>query len=732
MRVVVLAAGASLAPVLLASQAPIATVPASTAPAAVRALRTTAAIRLDGVPDEPAWLSADSITDFTQREPHEGESATERTVVRLLATDAGLWVALWAYDRTRERIRRSQLRRDADLGSDDRFAILLDPQSDRRSGYVFQVNPNGALYDGEVRSHENVNADWNGVWDARARLADFGWTAELFIPWQTLRYPAAGGRWGMNCGRFIRHKNEEVLWRSWRRQQGILYQLDEGALDGLGALPARPRLEARPYALTSGSAPTRDYLADGSDTVVAAAGGDAKVGLDAKVAVSPTLTLDLTANTDFAQVEADRQVVNLTRFPVFFPEKRPFFLEAAGIFDFGQTDRTSLFNSRRIGLDATGAPVPITAGARLSGRAGHERLGLLALRTGGAEDAVDVAARIKHDAFERGYVGAMLTGQGGPGVPSRRVAGGADFQFPLLLHGQNIVPTGFVAFSRDSGGAPTATAWRLFLDYPNDWSDDFLAINRVEAGFDPVFGFVRQAGVWRYTGALRFFPRPRNGLGIRSLSLKPVDFDIITNLDGTLNNAAYEVRPIGARFQSGDEFELNLQRGEDLPPDSFEIFPGTVVASGHYAWNRVELGLSSSSGRPVSFATAVSAGRYYTGTATSLAYEVTVRAAPHVIASLDGGLQRVRLATGAFTARVARLRLDYAASPRLGTTLFVQYDNESQRLAVNARLHWIPEPGSDAYLVWNTAWPTGLDRGIPWGRPLRGAVIGKLVYYFRL
>src|SRR5574341_1591469 len=295
-----------------------------------RLVWTQDAIRLDGAPDEPAWRSADSTTDFIQRDPDEGRPATERTVVRLLAAARGLYVGVWAFDSRPEAIRHAQLRRDADLDSDDQFSVILDPQRDRRSGYVFSVNPNGVLRDAEMLTFERSNTDWNGVWDARARRGSEGWTAELFIPWQTLRYRrdpgggAGGGVWGVNFRRIIRRKNEETLWRAWRRTEGLLFLERAGTVAGFSGLPPRGRVELRPYAAATGELRELAYGAGGNDSVVALADQSGKAGLDAKVAAGPTLTIDLTVNTDFAQVEADRQVVNLTRFPLFFPEQRPF------------------------------------------------------------------------------------------------------------------------------------------------------------------------------------------------------------------------------------------------------------------------------------------------------------------------------------------------------------------------------------------------------------------------
>jgi len=429
-------------------------------------------------------------------------------------------------------------------------------------------------------------------------------------------------------------------------------------------------------------------------------------------------------------------VVNLSRFPVFFPEQRQFFLESAAIFNLGQTERTQLFHSRRIGLDSNGHVVPILGGARLTGRLGRDRVGLLAVRTGSgdvtAENVLDLVARVQHDVLSRGYIGAMATYQGGPGFAEDRVGGGLDVKLPLLVHGNNFVPEAFVAVTRNATGRPFASAWRIFFDYPNDRVDAFFAANRIESGFDPALGFVRQAGVIRTTGAFSYRPRPHRW-GVRRLDFKALEFDVSQNLDGSLNNASYEVRPLAAEFESGASFEINVTHYDDVPVDSFDLFPGVDLGPGRYHWNRADVQVESSPARPLVVSLEASTGGFYAGRATELGYDVSLRAAPHLIAAVDGGWQRVRFGGSAFTAQVHRLRLDYATSARFGSTVFVQWDNESERLAVNARLHWIPRAGSDAYLVWTTTWPTALAAGgIPWRRPERGALVGKFVYYFRL
>jgi hypothetical protein len=708
------------------------------APPEVRAGRA-AAMRLDGVPDEAAWLTADSITDFRQREPGEGAPPSERTVVRVLAAPEGLWVAFWCYDRTPGRIVHAQLRRDADLDGDDWVGVVLDPQRDRRTGFAFQVNANGAMGDAEVQGQHDLNGEWDGVWDARARIGRDGWTAELVIPWQTFRYRRDGGGWGLNVARFIRRDREEILWRGWRRPQGPYFLEEEGVLTGLGPLPGRDLTEWRPYASATASDYQRDYHPDGTYDLSGEREVTAKVGLDGKLAVAPTLTLDLTANTDFAQVEADQQMVNLSRFPLFFPEKRPFFLEASGNFSFGQSQEAMAFYSRRIGLGADRTAVPIVTGARLSGRMSAERLGLLVARTGGSEDAVDVVARLKHDVFTRGYVGGILTGQGGPGVAGTRLTGGLDYDLPFIVGGENLGFAGYVMGTRSGGGAPTRTAGRFYVDYPNDWSDSFLGISWVEAGFDPALGFVRQDGVWRHTGGFQFTTRP-DFPGVRKVEFKLLEWEVSHYIGGGLNFATYEVSPLGIEFNTGEQVSIELQREIDVPQVAFDIWEketaaGTqriTIPAGRHDWDRAGVHFESSYGRPVSVNAEASVGGFYTGTSTTVDAGVDVRLAPHVIAGWNTEVGWVRLPQGRFTAQTMQFRFDYTFTPRLGTMCWLQWDSESERLSLNARVHWIPKPGSDAYLVWDSGWPTGLEHGgIPWRRPTRGALVGKFVYYFR-
>src|SRR5256885_771484 len=300
--------------------------------------------------------------------------ATERTVVKV-AHDAGaLYIVVRCYDSNMRGVRASQLRRDADLSSDDNVQLLIDSFDDRRSAFVFATNPNGALWDAQFSGVDDVNENWNGLWEVAVSRDSAGWTAEFRIPLLALRFHAGTNpEFGFNVRRFIRRKNEEDLWRSYGRAQGFYRLNNEGAITDLGDLRRPHDLELYPYAL--GRAVETEHDSIGGETTGGCFGG--KGGVDAKLGITPTLTADVTVSTDFAQVEADQQVVNLTRFPFFFPEKRQFFLESSGQLDLGTPGRVQLFYSRRIGLDTSGAPVPILAGGRLYGRLGPWRIGVL-------------------------------------------------------------------------------------------------------------------------------------------------------------------------------------------------------------------------------------------------------------------------------------------------------------------------------------------------------------------
>ncbi len=716
---------------------PMAAQQASEGGARLRVVTATVPISLDGRLDGLAWASADSISDFRQREPAAGAPASERTVVKVLRDATALYVAVRIYDADMRHVRASELRRDADLSSDDNVQLLIDSFHDRRSAFVFGTNPNGAMWDAQLVGIDNLNQDWNGIWDVVVTRDSTGWTAEFRIPFRTLRFHLGEDlRFGFNVRRFIRRKNEQDLWRSWGRAEGLYQLLQEGELTELGGLNRVRDVEAYPYVLTRATAAEHDSI--GAKIGDGFFGG--KAGLDVKVPVTPTVTADLTASTDFAQVEADQQVINLSRFPFFFPEKREFFLESSGLFDFGTPGRVQVFYSRRIGLDTSGAAVPIIAGGRVTGRVGPWRLGLLDTQTGGADRANDAVLRVQHDLFARSYVGAIgslrTVSSGGA-----QAAGGFDVDLPLVVHGQNVEPKFWIAGSQTPGVSGAPLAWRLSTDNPNDLFDNFVSLYRIDSGFAPPLGFVRRTGIWETTGHVDFMPRP-GVLGIRQLDLTfPIpSWDIIANNTGSplrsgdWQTAWFEWRVFGGDRQNGDHFEVNLQRLMDAPTDTFDIFRGVRIPPGRYWWARYELQYFMSPGRQLSFGAFANWGRFYAGHSTDLELSAAWRGGGHVIVSTDLTRTTAQLPGGSFTAVLSAMRLEYDFDPRTSLLAFVQYDNENERVDFNVRFHWIPVIGDDVYVVWNSGFTTfpGASYAFPSGRslmrPLNGAVVIKAVH----
>jgi hypothetical protein len=713
-------------PGLLAAQQPV----------RLHVATATAAIPFNGRLDSPVWASADSISDFRQREPAAGAAASERTVVKALRDARALYVLVRAYDGDARLVRASELRRDADLSSDDNIQLLIDSFHDRRGAFVFGTNPKGAMWDAQLVGIDDLNEDWNGIWEVVTTRDAAGWTAEFRIPFRTLRYHRGDDlRFGFNVRRFIRRKNEEDLWRSWGRGEGLYQLLTAGELTGLGALDRVRDVEAYPYVLARATAAPHDSA--GATTGDGFLGG--KAGLDVKVPVTPTVTADLTANTDFAQVEADQQVINLTRFPFFFPEKREFFLESSGLFDFGTPGRVQVFYSRRLGLDTSGAAIPILAGARVTGRVGPWRLGVLDAQTGGAERANNAVLRLQHDLFARAYVGAIgsvrAVASGGA-----QAAGGVDLDLPLVVHGQNVEPKVWLAGSRTPGVSGTPLAWRVSTDNPNDLFDNFVALYRIEAGFAPPLGFVQRTGIWQTTGHTNFMPRP-HALGVRQFDFKFIpEWDIIADGSGSLTHsrdwqtAWFEWRVLGGDRDNGDRFEVNIQRLLDAPTDTFDIFRGVKIPPGRYWWSRYELQYFMSPGRPLAFGAFVNWGPFYGGRSAEVELQGTWRGGGHVIVGADLTRTAARLPAGGFTALLASGRIEYDFNTRTNFLGFVQYNNDAQRADFNLRFHWIPQIGDDVFLVWNSGYttnPAATDR-FPalrsLARPLNGAFIVKIVH----
>ena len=680
--------------------------PETTPRPSLRATRTAEAPRVDGLLDDPAWATADSASDFVQQLPHTGMPARFRTVVRVLHDADHLYVGATNYDPEPGRAITAGLERDFNSGDSDAFAVGFDTFLDRRNSFLFIVNPKGAVRDEQTFDDSRTIVDaWEGVITVRTAVVrtaagDSAWTVEMAIPLRTLRFDArrAEQDWGVNFLRRVRRVNESSYWAPLDRQYRVHRMSQAGTLVGLEGLRQGRNLLVKPYAVAGRSG--------GAQVAAAARGGTADVGADLKYGVTPSLTLDLTANTDFSQVEVDQEQVNLTRFSLFFPERREFFIENAGAFSFGDvTERgyrsgaslrdLTLFNSRRIGITPDGRPQPILGGGRLSGRVGAWQLGLLDMWTGNEGTATGehfAVARARRNVLGASDVGVLVSSRTGGGAEN--TAWGIDAN---LRPTARLVANAYLAGSEATGDGSDGTAARASLAYRGRTWSHAAMVKRVSEAFDPGIGFVRRRAMQQWFATAAAHTRP--GLA-RVQELTPyVEVDYVTGLDRRL-----ETRVVsgGATLDLQPEGQLALEARDqyDRLDAPFTVFPGSVIPAGGYAWRDATLRYGTGAARALSGSASVTGGGFYDGSRRAATASLAWR--PRYDLLVEGGVQRnvVERAGGDFTADLASLRLRYALSTTLAGSAFVQYNTQTRAFVTNARVNLRYRPLSDVFLVY--------------------------------
>ncbi len=662
------------------------------------ALYIKSPIKFDGNLDEPVWKSAQPATNFKQREPDNGAPATERTEIRILYDQNNLYIGVLCFDSQPDKIIANSLVRDSDLRGDDKLTIVIDTYLDHRTGFVFATNPNGARLDAyQYAPERRPNSNWNGVWDVRAKITPGGWQAEIIISFKTLRFANLSEQtWGINFQRIIQRKNEEDLWSGYGYNEGIAYFSSAGKLHGLINVRRGHQIEFFPYA---------KFGIQKEDSGNPAQSILKKTGFNIKYGVTPTLTADLTVNTDFAQVEADQGRINLTRFDLYYPEKREFFLEGADIFRFGGSF-SQVFYSRRIGLsEEEGEQIPILGGARLTGRVGKYSLGLLNVETdakGETPGANFLVARFQRDILRQSKIGIIATQKYIPksGYVNRTFGSDFNLYFNNFLGDKNLSFSGFLAGTETPGLKGNNFSGQFSIDYPNDLIDSFWYISETQTNFNPEVGFIQRTGVKETGGAFRITPRP-GILGIRKLVFKPLDFDYTTNMAGQVESIGYEFRPLGFETQSGESFEFNIQRTFERLYEDFNIYDNYVIPVGSYWFVHKEIQLETNQRRTFSGGFSLNWGDFYNGKRTVFSMRSLLKFNTHFSVSLDFVNNDIRLKDGSFQTQEWGSRIGYAFSTRLDTRAFLQWNNEDHELNLNFRLHWIPSLGSHFYLVYN-------------------------------
>ena len=685
-------------------------------------------IRVDGVLDEAAWSTATAVDRFVQQEPQEGQPASDRTEVRVLYDEGRLYIGVRAYSTLG--VTATEMRRDADrLFDEDNFQVILDTFHDSRNGYMFVTTPLGAKLEQQIFDEgegggrggtSNINRNWDGVWDAAARIVSDGWTAEIEIPFSTLRFaPSDAQLWGVNFQRHTRRKNEQALWSPIPKAYSLTRVSMAGELRGLSGISRGLDLRLKPffvggaqYLQTSAANKTTDGIHD--------------VGLDARYGLTAGLNMDVTVNTDFAQVEVDEQQVNLTRFGLFYPEKRDFFLENSNFFTMGTGQaftvtqvQTDLFFSRRIGLSDSGTPLPILGGVRVAGKSGRNNIGALDIQTDdafGVPGANFFVGRYSRDVLKRSRVGAIFINKDNINDAHFNRTMGVDAN---LAPTSNLQLQAYLAKTETPGRDGDDLAYFGRIAYRDPKWNLYLNYLDVQDNFNAEAGFVQRTGV-RTTKA-HFGPTPRPNSGNVKLFEPMYVLTYTTDQDNRLVYRNHHVM-LGTTLRDDTFINVFYQKVLDVLDTPFRIRPNVTIPAGAYSMHEWYFTVNTSPGKRFYERLTVSPVQFYDGTRLNMSAAVGARVSSRFSTELQYNRNDVKMPWGDFLVNLSTLRFDYTFSPRLTVRSLTQYNTSTHEVSNNVRFNFIYRPGSDIYIVYNDLSQTGLPADI-FGRKDRQFVV---------
>jgi len=681
----------------------------------IQAIRVSDAIKIDGLLDEAAWSLAQPATDFRQQRPTEGAPASERTEVRALFDHQNIYFSIRAFDSDAAHINARELVRDASFANDDKVEILLDTYHDRRNAFRFAVNPLGTQQDALITDEgRDVNISWDAPWVSQGRIDTEGFVVEIAIPLTTLRFTEGIDTWGLNIARIIRRKDEENLWTSWQRSFGLERVSQAGELTGVKEIRRRRLREIKPYASGEWRQGAPLVGKEGFD-----AGLRARAGLEvAKLGITPSLTAEFTVNPDFGQAEVDSQIVNLTRFSVFFPEKRDFFLENSGIFLFGRERENQAFFTRRIGLTNRGLPVSIDYGAKVTGKIGRYNVGFLQVQTrklGQTATGLGIprqqfsVLRVKRDILERSYVGAIFVNRQGAtqvGGSSYNRVGGVDAEFNLTDHYK---VKAFWMGSATPGVRSSAGSSRIESIFENDLYRFITVYEDVGAKFNPEVGFIERNGIHQYFGQLAYKPRPKFIPHVQQMEFE-TQIEYYSDRNGKLATRQTELSWDTVFKNSADVFFRPIEYVNDVLIEPFEIRRGIVIPPGAYQFNRPRVSFTSDVSKRIIFNVREKWGDFYTGKRYETSGGITWRPNSHLLLDLSESYNKVRLREGNFSTSLFAGRLNYNFSRKLLTSALVQLNSAARLSVINVRLRYIYRPNSDFFVIYNQSTGAGLER----------------------
>ncbi len=711
------------------------------------AKRALGNITVDAVLDEPDWAEASLATNFTQSDPREGESATFETEVRMLYDDENLYFGFMVYDDDPDNLVINDLKRDFSPRSGDVVGVVLDTFHDQRNGYLFETSPAGAKFDGQFSNEgREFNADWDGVWHVKSRITEDGWISEIVIPFRTLRFKRqASQTWGINFLRRNRRLNEDSYWAPIPRIHTIARVSLAGTLEQLEGLRTRRDIKVTPYA-------QGQLNKDGTEGTTK---GDITGGIDAKVAVGVGMRLDLTLNTDFSQVEADVQQINLTRFNLFFPEKRDFFLENSGIFrfgpptdprvsqfqaDFGSVATTSnlrggqsrgndllLFFSRRIGLSEQGQPIPVVGGGRFTGRAGAYEMGLLNIQTGSVPDFVGnnssangdnfTVARIRRNILGNSDIGLIFVNRENMNSKHFNRSFGFDANFRVT---PEIDINGYVAKTSTRGLTGDDFAGRIAWSYDGRLWQIRNAFSTLQDNFNPEVGFAPRIGVKRTSALLGYHYRPSWAKDFLREINPHFEFEYFTDQE-TIVVSRYLNAHFAFQMQNGGLFEFGLNTNLEQPQSDFAIHPKVTIPQDFYTFSEVFGMFFSDTSRLLSGNVRVSSGDFYSGTRQAVSLGAVLRLGAKLSTQVGWSYNDIVLAEGAFSTHLLTARFSYNFNTNMFLNGLLQYNNVSDEWSANIRFNLIHRPLSDFFITYN-------DLRDEYGVVKDRAVIAKFTY----
>lgn len=669
---------------------------------------------MDGdVLNDPAWANVPEVTTFIQKTPDEGQSVSEKTAVKVMYTEKTFYVSVVCYDTNPGEIVISDTRRDSPLNNSDSFSFIIDTFKDFQTGYLFGTNPAGIEYDAQITgggeggsmmrrfsmgTGGGFNVNWDAVWEVKSQKGDFGWSAEFAIPFKTLRYATNKDQsWGINFERVIARKKEEAHWSPISRQHTMNRLVSAGTLTHMN-VPTSRNIKILPYVLGQNNVNKSETTSKSSD---------GNFGLDAKLSIGSSMSLDLTYNTDFAQVEADEQQINLDRFSLFFPEKRAFFLENAGLFSVGSGGGffgpdIEMFFSRRIGVGPGGAPVPILGGGRLTGTAGGMKIGMLSMRTEAVKDITEAnqysVFRLKKELPNRTHIGAMYTAldhMGTDGYVNNAYA--FDAQIGIGELSKIVVFAGLT--ETPEMDKDNAYAYRMEIARDTKQISTNASYTEVGASFNPEMGYLKRENYRKWSGRIFTRFRPENKFGL--LEIRPhVNYDGYWKLDGFQESGKWHIDNHW-EFRSGFEIHTGTNLVKEGVIEVFEISDSVFVSAGTYDDQEIQIMIMTNQAKPISFSSMNRIGGFFGGDRINMTPTVRLRYKDRFTSEFSFNFNKVNLPGGNFTTNLLRARLTYSFTPKMYIQSLLQYNNQSDQWSMNWRFIWQRSAGTGLYLVYN-------------------------------